>query len=78
MTEEQAKKRWCPMVRFQIGPINSSVWQGVAYTNRAEELKSTTCLCIASDCMMWVETDRVPIEPELTHYEPAGHCGLVR
>lgn len=71
VTEDLAKTKWCPLVRFEIGPVNSSAWQGVAYTNRGEELKPPeACCCIASDCMMWV-----------IHYRDGkvlGYCGLVK
>jgi hypothetical protein len=52
MTEEEAKTKWCPMVRFEIGPQNAA-WQNVAYSNRGEEFSPRVCRCIASDCMMW-------------------------
>jgi|GEM_PF-6519801 len=71
VTEDLAKTKWCPLLRFEIGPVNSSAWQGVAYTNRGEELKPPeACCCIASDCMMWV-----------IHYRDGkalGYCGLVK
>jgi hypothetical protein len=52
MTEEEAKRKWCPAIRFLIGP-ETSTWKGVAYTNRCQELEPSACLCIASECMMW-------------------------
>ena len=70
MKIEEAKKKWCPMLRFVIGP-NDSNWQGVAYTNRMEELKTQSSVsCITDDCMFWVEDDSID-----GNY---GHCGLVK
>jgi hypothetical protein len=66
MTEEEAKKKWCPEVRFVIGPDNS-VWQGIGYTNRAQELNRPGTCCLGSDCMMWVDDGGF-----------TGHCGLIR
>jgi len=77
MKEEYAKKKWCPMVNFQIGPVNSSVWQGVAYTNRGQEYDPGQCLCIASDCMMWVE-DKATNCMSGESYVCGGHCGLIK
>lgn len=77
MTEEEAKKKWCPMVRFTIGP-DTATWQGVAYTNRCKGLEPASVTCIASDCMMWQQADRVEDPENFGSYLPAGYCGLVR
>jgi hypothetical protein len=67
MTEEEAKTKWCPMVRFQIG-TNDATWQGNAYTNRGEVLSPPeSVMCIASDCMMWRWWDS---------NKYSGRCGL--
>jgi hypothetical protein len=63
MTEEQARTKWCPMVRFQhqLG------------TNRDACFDHAGTHCIGSDCMMWrwdVEACREG--PEVDH----GYCGL--
>ena len=79
MTEDDARKKWCAMINYQIGPVNSSVWQGIAYTNRGQEYNPQACLCIASDCMMWIPTDnetRPSYPGEETISESAGYCGL--
>jgi hypothetical protein len=52
MTEQEAKEKWCPMVRFKIG-ADDQAWQNKAYTNRAEEFGPDKCVCCASRCMMW-------------------------
>ena len=81
MTEEEAMHKWCPMVSFQIGH-NDAGWQGKGYNNRGQEYEPKSCLCIASDCMMWkwttspeyARTERARGDSNLT---ASGHCGLV-
>ena len=50
MTEEQAKKKWCPMVRFHV--VGGNVWSN-EYGDGEPSQDSTKC--IASECMMWRE-----------------------
>ena len=45
MTEDEAKKKWCPMVRDGIEPMGNTAGD----ENRIPDWS----LCIASDCMMW-------------------------
>jgi len=49
MTTEEAKKKWCPMIRIVSGP-NDQRW----LTNRcdSEEGRSRTT-CVADKCMWW-------------------------
>jgi len=50
MTEEEARKKWCPMTRITL---ETEHWK--AMNNREQPLagdKSRTH-CIASNCMMW-------------------------
>jgi len=73
MTEENAKTKWCPYTRFHVVP-DQGIW---VYSNRNNgELTSN---CIASACMLWVETDNLP-QPGNDFSEPvrSGHCGLAR
>lgn len=44
MTEEEAKKRWCPMVRHGDNARNRTYNEGAMVLSFA---------CIASDCMMF-------------------------
>jgi hypothetical protein len=46
MTEEEAKKKWCPMVRHGDSARNRTYNEGAMLQAFA---------CIASDCMMWRE-----------------------
>ena len=90
MTEDEAKTKWCPMVRME-GPTNTDRSQ-----NRWGD-GDPIGQCIASDCMMWRpeyevyrqdETDRGPTEEgwyivERSQFQQIwqravgrGHCGL--
>lgn len=66
MDEAVAKTKWCPMVRFNIGPEDAK-WQGVAFNNRGEHGES--CSCIGSECAVWIEDKELFDE---------GMCGLCR
>jgi hypothetical protein len=50
MTEEEAKQKWCPMVRLL------SVNDKVNFNRNYDGEIFNTTHCIASDCMMWRET----------------------
>jgi hypothetical protein len=72
MTKEEAKTKWCPMVRITT--------VGGGSTNRDELMVGKTgdlVNCIASDCMMWRQ---LPLEKwvwdEDGHKRPSGYCGL--
>ena len=66
MTEDEAKTKWCPMVRLApLGP-------GESYkksTNRMGKGDPDSC-CIASDCMAWRWFGRGAARPD------RGYCGL--
>lgn len=79
MTKQEAKEKWCPMVRNIMTPQDST-WRNKAMTNRLDFVENgfTESRCIASDCMMWrwsivgatvngVYDDNYPVE---------GYCGL--
>jgi len=63
---EEAKKKWCPMVRFQIGPHNER-WQNMAIDNRGDLFEPKKTVCLADQCAVWVTDTAV-----------SGHCGLIR
>ncbi len=81
MREEEAKIKWCPMV--QVSGINE---RGINQTNRkCNGTFNEYSFCIASDCMMWVQTDNEGYpsnaknnDPDNAVYFPAGYCGLAR
>jgi hypothetical protein len=68
MTEQEAKNRWCPMIRLEIGPENAK-WQGIAFTNRGEKFEPETITCIASRCMFWCWVEGQGDD---------GYCGIGR
>ncbi len=73
VTEEEARKLWCPMVRYQPLPYNwirtitqkRTSWLNTSATN-------TGSRCIASDCMMW----RWLYADWDTEEKSTGYCGL--
>jgi len=72
MTEEEAKMKWCPMARVVIDAVGYASGNRFGGTDEGKELYEK-CVCIASDCMMWV------VEPNT--YEnmgEGGRCGLVK
>jgi hypothetical protein len=65
MTEEQAKTKWCPMVR---GGLNVHTTWGSPREPGPEQRNPAAARCIGSECMMW-RWDR---DTDHVH----GHCGL--
>ena len=73
MTEDNAKQKWCPMVRDltaqQSGMTDSP------YNRLAGCIEEST-KCIASDCMMWREAPEGYNGHNQTEIEQGGYCGL--
>ena len=67
MTEEEAKTKWCPMVR--IGDMNAPTG-----LNRGNNSNNN---CIASDCAMWVWDPKYNAMKEQL-VPTSGHCGLIK
>lgn len=74
MTEDEAKQKWCPMVRalFVVGQ------HGVACNVFQKDGEDFKAACIGSDCMMW---RKVALTESLTDLykegaESTGYCGL--
>lgn len=49
MTEDEAKTKWCPFVRF----VGSTMSEHSAFSSRLEDLSPEGTRCIASACMAW-------------------------
>ena len=66
MTEEEAKSKWCPMVRCIWYPTpTDSGW------NRVSENVN----CVGSECMMW--RWKTPLSADIDgNYYSNGFCGL--
>ncbi len=70
-TENEAKEKWCPMVRVSSTDTKG---MGVPAYNRYQALEKITSnpkssRCIASECMMW---RRVPAG----ELKDKGYCGF--
>ena len=65
MTEDEAKQRWCPLVRFKSMDTGS----GPAF-NRMVDPQPLETLCIGSKCMAWRERAQ-----ERNNIEVQGYCG---
>jgi hypothetical protein len=74
MVEEDAKKKWCPMVRFHKG------LDGDIYCSRpVGVVDDDAAKCIGSDCMLWKWDEEKEHFRQLREYsETEGHCGLVK
>lgn len=83
MTEQEAKEKWCPMVRVIMTPQDPT-WQNQAMTNRMEFVKQglEETRCIASNCMMWKRFPECPVCKSAAEVEKhgcnneSGFCGL--
>lgn len=79
MTEEQAKTKWCPMVRAGTHGANYYVagnWRGgtIAEIDAREYTR-----CQGSACMMWRWTrppEGVRVRDEIHQSSGAGYCGM--
>lgn len=74
MTEEEAKTKWCPHIRFGHGnaPTGGNMIIKDDYADPS---------CRASDCMMWqVKEYRDPMKPGSVEIpDPKdGYCGLAK
>lgn len=69
LTEEEARKKWCPFVRYyEAGDrAASNRWRQSLPAEEPHALNPVPCRCIASDCMMWQWFDH-----------QKGYCGLAR
>lgn len=64
VTEEEAKKRWCPMARVNAGP---------GFNRNSVGEPSRSALCIASECMAWRKDQNSEYD---TQGNLRGFCGL--
>ncbi len=93
MTEDDARKKWCPMVRLGSAQDTAHA-DGYCWNNRGEDSHDVNC--IASDCAVWKWTmspDLVAEHKRLnkkgagqpgrenkpwSENGPYGHCGLMK
>ena len=68
MTEEEAKTKWCPMVRSLIHNGLGTCAANQTYSNETIDIKLAHCK--GSQCMMWKEA------APYADIKPRGYCGL--
>ena len=68
-TEEEAKKKWCPMSR------DTAISEG-SYNRTATGKVVASCMCIASECMMWRWVRFDTGRPDTGTSSNVGYCGL--
>jgi len=69
MTEDEAKTKWCPMVR-------SSDLEKDVDNCYIKDRNPTYSRCIASDCMMWRLSARHYLDDVPPKSPIQGYCGL--
>ena len=79
MNEQEAKTKWCPMVRTDDGAYNRQSERGGEFGVGIGNWNK----CVASDCMMWVPVITVKNVSNQTGAlqlaeEDGGYCGLSR
>lgn len=72
MTEQEAKEKWCPMVRAAMGVDDNNAANAGC---KPEERVLSYSLCVASACMMWRWIGEVGL-CEGDHEGATGYCGL--
>lgn len=80
LTEDEAKKNWCPLARACDTHGDSRI-----AINRAGNAPDPDCLCIASACMAWRKHGQIGIGPNgekrdrdmdgRTRWVDRGYCG---
>jgi hypothetical protein len=71
VTEDEARTKWCPMVRFVVDSQDDGANRWIGHQSPPE------CRCIASDCMMWRWRMPETLE-EIEDCKGDGYCGLAR
>ena len=71
MTEDEAKTKWCPHVRYAIP--SEVAWVANKYDHPVHMEK---CMCIASDCMMWEWENEAEYFNSEGGIPAQGYCGL--
>lgn len=70
LTEEMARKKWCPFVRTTGG--------NRFYNEKTDGFQNTPNVyhCIASDCMAWRELHFSHVKGGDASMEQHGYCGI--
>lgn len=76
MTVDEAKQKWCPMVRAECQEGTSV---NVYFETGCLDRHPKWALCIGPDCMMWRWDTSFEQQPgEVIVSETSGRCGLAR
>ncbi len=73
MTEQEAKTKWCPFVRYVVihQETNAAVNRWMSTSDK--QLNPEPAHCIGSDCMAWRQTSEYQHPNE---HIKTGYCGL--
>lgn len=77
MTEDEAKTKWCPFVRYEGdygGPFNRGGEKDNPLNIRARG--DYSCSCIGSACMAWREESKNTGTSYRPEWTKNGYCGL--
>ena len=76
MTEDEARKKWCPFARVIQFDIDEMPTGNRLYTASNDEMNfDGPALCIASECMAWRTYD-LRVAPTSVIPNGQGYCGL--
>ena len=79
MTEDEAREKWCPMVRHtdnESGGANRWLMGENPDPKWGTPNNPSVCRCIASECMWWVWENGRIVNGKLR--KTRGHCGAVK
>ena len=81
MTEEEARTRWCPMARLNVGNDTAAPYNRYLHSDEYDMALPGARKCVASDCALWVVDYRAGssvMDVRGPDVEDGGHCGLVK
>lgn len=75
MTEEEAKTKWCPFVRF-TSPTERAGWDWNRHKSHKGPNGEMLAFCLASKCMAWRWAKATDYDGEVLVSDLDGYCGL--
>jgi hypothetical protein len=78
MTEDEAKRRWCPFAasRVLVIPGPNPVVKAYSPEDSAQDIRSVSGNCVASFCMAWRWDILSSPDGALRRQQGQGRCGL--
>jgi hypothetical protein len=79
MTEAEAKTKWCPESRYELGDVSVNRWKQPLPEYEPNALNPVPCRCIASACMAWRWSEWEQNDNPSIHERSKGikgYCGL--